>query len=244
MERFLPDQWAPPWLRHEHVGRYAWVGQFSPGCVVLDAACGDGYGAEALIRAGAASVYGFDISQEAIEQACQRHAADNRIRFAVGDVVQLPLPDHHVDLYVSFETIEHVVDDRGLLAEAARVLKPNGRFICSTPNREVVNPGNVLADRPGNPYHIREYSPEEFETLLRSYFGRVDGYGQTFLPGPYCRLLGKLGGVNRKFARRCHQAQKVFGLLWRSARSHYPVSRKDGRTPEVLIAVCAHPQGS
>jgi SAM-dependent methyltransferase len=142
------------------------------------------------------------------------------VRFATADVTRLPVPDGHADLYVSFETIEHVADDRGVVAEAARVLKPSGTFLCSTPNREVVNPGNSIEDAPGNPYHVREYAQHELESLLRARFGQVAWYGQTFLPGGYFRLLIRLGRFHRKLARRFHQAQKVCGLLWRSRSTH------------------------
>jgi hypothetical protein len=60
----------------------------------------------------------------------------------------------------------------------------------------VVNPGNVLQDRPGNPYHIREYSPEEFETLLRSISAGWMPAARLSCRAPLPLL--KLGGVNRK----------------------------------------------
>ena len=221
MERFLPSCWAPSWLRHEHVGRYEWARQFCEG--------------------GAAQVNAFDISQDSIEEARERFSQNDRVHFDVADVTKLPLADHQIDLYISFETIEHVDDDRSVLAEALRVLKPGGKFICSTPNREVVNPGNALRDPPGNPYHIREYAHDELDSLLREFFSDVEWFGQTFLPERYCRLLTALGRINRKIARRVHQVQKVCGSIWRTAQSHYPDNLRLNRVPEVLIAVCTNP---
>ncbi len=82
------------------------------------------------------------------------------------DAARLPARDGAFDLYVSFETLEHVDDDRSLLREAKRVLAPGGVFLCSTPNRDFLSPGLTLEDRPRNPYHVREYSIAEFEALL------------------------------------------------------------------------------
>ncbi len=69
-------------------------------------------------------------------------------------------------LVVSFETIEHLRDDRSFLEEMSRILAVDGTFICSTPNRRLFNPGGSLADPPYNPHHVREYDHEEFKELL------------------------------------------------------------------------------
>jgi ubiquinone/menaquinone biosynthesis C-methylase UbiE len=241
IERFSERRWCPPWLRHEHVNRYLWARRFSRGRVVVDAACGDGYGAAMIAREGAACVYGFDISAEAVREAHDRFACDAGVRFSKADVTNLPLPDNHVDVYLSFETIEHVADDQMLVAEAVRVVKPGGTFVCSTPNRIVVNPGTSLHDPPGNRYHIREYALDEFDAVLRTEFSSIEWYGQTFLPRQYCRVLTALGRMHRGTARRLHQGQKVCGLLWRRAQAHYPVRLRHHWMPEVYIAVGTAP---
>ena len=153
-ERFTFTQWLPPWVRYQHVTRYSWAGRFVDRMRVADAACGAGYGSEMLLREGrAAQVEGFDLSTDAVENARQQYAATEQLRFEVGDVTRLPVTDGVYDVCVSFETIEHVPNDVGVIAEAARILKPTGRFLCSTPNRDLFDPGTTLGDKPINPFH-------------------------------------------------------------------------------------------
>jgi 2-polyprenyl-3-methyl-5-hydroxy-6-metoxy-1,4-benzoquinol methylase len=102
-------------------------------------ACGTGYGAAILSGGGAESVDGFDASEEALREAQARPAVKN-VAFRLGNAMHLPVANASYDLFLSLETIEHIEDDRAFLKEVARVLRPNGVFICSTPNRAMTNP--------------------------------------------------------------------------------------------------------
>ena len=62
------------------------------------------------------------------------------------------------DFVVSFQVIEHIKDDTQFVREVARVLRPGGKFIVSTPNA----PMSLTR----NPWHIREYTAEELQNLL------------------------------------------------------------------------------
>jgi len=244
VERLGANHWVPPWIRHQHLTRYQWVATMARGCVVLDAACGNGYGAQMLSAAGAVAVDGFDLCVDAIREAQAIHRGAN-LRFAVGDVTRLDAPDHHYDLFVSLETIEHLVDDRAYLAEAVRVLRPAGKFICSTPNRAVTNPGIALCDRPFNPFHVREYTLAALDELLRGYFGKLEWYGQSNYRHGYARLLYRLGRIWPRMAVRVHQARKVLTMPWETAERHYPtrMALLNGE-PEVLVAVCTGPRST
>lgn len=237
-ERIHSQAWTPPWLRHEHIGRYQWVSQFAQRRTVLDAACGIGYGSQMLLQKGAARVYAFDLADEALAEARHRLAGSAKAIVHSADVTRLPLSNREVDLYVSFETIEHVADDDAVVAEAARVLRPEGVFVCSTPNRLVVSPGNRLESRPSNQFHLREYDRRELENLLAKRFDSVEWYGQSYLSGLYCRAVAGVAMLGRAIARRLHQSQKVLASLWRTPRFHFPLPLQDGDHPEVLIAVC------
>lgn len=52
---------------------------------------------------------------------------------ASGSITALPFADAHFDLVAAFDVIEHVVDDRRVFAELARVLKPGGVLLCAVP---------------------------------------------------------------------------------------------------------------
>jgi SAM-dependent methyltransferase len=150
----------------------------------------------------------------------------------------LPVPDGEVDVFTSFETIEHLEDDGALVAEAARVLKPDGKFICSTPNRALVHPGASLADRPLNRHHLREYNREEFAALLGDRFPVLEWFGQTPFSEKYGRLLEGVGRRTSTLAGRLHQARKLVRATWRGAAAHHPRALQPGTQPEILIAVC------
>ena len=73
------------------------------------------------------------------------------------------------DYVVCFQVIEHIQDDVEFVREVARVLRPGGKFIVSTPNA----PMSLTR----NPWHIREYSAEEFQNLLSISFSEITAAG-------------------------------------------------------------------
>lgn len=158
-ERMVPEKAdADTFLAHIH--RYRFASKHVKRKDVLDVACGEGYGAAAMVAAGARSVVGIDISDEAVTHAKHKYGIDARL----GDARSIPLPSRSVDLVISFETIEHVAEAEQFIDECGRVCRPLGEFIVSTPYPPVY-------DRHGsNPYHHRELMPSEFLSLLRRHF--------------------------------------------------------------------------
>lgn len=74
-----------------------------------------------------------------------------------------------VDCVISFQVIEHIKHDKEFVREVHRVLRKGGVFIVSTPNR----PMSLTR----NPWHVREYSPEEFSASLGGEFESVEALG-------------------------------------------------------------------
>ena len=153
----------------EHVHRYAFACRFVAGKRVLDIASGEGYGAAALQKAGAAHVIAVDVSESACFHARMKYGIDAR----PGSAEQIPLPDNSVEVVVSFETIEHVPNPNRFLDECVRVLSSGGKLIISTPNKGIYD---VVA--PANPYHCSEMTEEEFSTALRARFRGLKLYTQ------------------------------------------------------------------
>ena len=117
-------------------------------------------------------------------------------------MTSLPCPSRITldDVYVSLETIEHVVDDRALLCEVARVLRAGAGSVRPTSNRVLTNPGTSIDDRPFNPHHVREYSAAEFESLMKEHFKDVQLYYQTSYGRRYSRasrLVGEEAPLSR-----------------------------------------------
>jgi ubiquinone/menaquinone biosynthesis C-methylase UbiE len=130
-ERIVPGMGAEALFR-QHEVRYLFAGSFVKNNRVLDVASGSGLGTDYLLRSGAQSCVGLDIDQAAIEYARARYP---NCEFTQCEATRLCLADDSVDVVVSFETIEHIKDQKAFLSECKRVLKPEGLVICSTPNR-------------------------------------------------------------------------------------------------------------
>ena len=173
-ERVVPGK-TPQTIYDEHIYRYIFAAGLTEDKVVLDVACGTGYGVGYLADKGSSEVVGVDISMEAVDYARERFSKDNKASFICADAVRLPFLDNAFDIVVSFETIEHIRQYRKFLAECRRVLKDGGLLICSTPNRRIFSPN--LA-KPINTFHVKEFWPEEFYRLLRTYFVNIALYGQ------------------------------------------------------------------
>ena len=172
-ERFLPEVRGPIWYEHWH--RYAAVAPLAAGKRVLDAACGEGYGSF-LLAQRAAAVTGIDVASAAIAHARERYARAN-LTFAEASVTALPLPAASVDLVVSFETVEHLLEQEAMLAEFRRVLAPDGVLVISSPNRPVYNEGGGVE----NHFHVRELDRAELAALLTPRFPRQAWYAQRVL---------------------------------------------------------------
>lgn len=204
---------------------------------MLDCASGTAYGARELLAAGARSVAGADLAIDAILTARALYRQPH-LGILVGDSTRLPFPDGAFDVYVSFETIEHVDDDLAFVAEARRVVREGGVFLCSTPNRRLTNPGTTIAEHPFNPFHVREYRHDELARVLGSAFERIEWLGQTFFASAYTRILHALGARARPLAVRAHQVRKLAGAPFDTRTRHWPRPLTPPSEPEVLIAVC------
>lgn len=185
-ERFVPTESGE--IRYEHMHRYACVASLCQGKEVLDIACGEGYGS-ALLSRDAKSVVGVDISAKAVAHARNVYEGMPNLRYEVGSATAVPLPDASVDLVVSFETIEHLHQQREMLAELRRVLRPDGLLIISSPNKQVYSDDRNYV----NEFHVKELYFEEFNTLLREKFAAVEYLGQRLATGSMVLPLRKVG---------------------------------------------------
>lgn len=152
-----------------HAARYRFAASYVRGQQVLDIACGTGYGCRMLIELGAAqSVTGMDLAEDALNYARQTHGVAGTV-FLSGDVTRIPADDRSFDVVVSFETIEHVEHSELAVQEFARVLRPEGCLICSTPNQWPL----AIA-----PFHRRVFDRDSFTALLRPHFSQLQLFNQ------------------------------------------------------------------
>ncbi len=182
-----------------HMARYQLVAPFvRDGDTILDAACGMGYGSWMLAcQTNAGRVIGVDLDQGAIQYATDNFVLpDARLSYRTADVQHLDfIPDNSIDVFVSFETLEHVPSPDRLIAEAKRVLRPGGRFIASVPNMWVDENG-----KDPNPNHLHVYDwqrlHKEVSTnfLTEAAFSQIAGGGMKLSNHP--RSIRKIDPQN------------------------------------------------
>ncbi|HET7075069.1 MAG TPA: methyltransferase domain-containing protein [Mycobacterium sp.] len=158
-ERTIPDLDIENYWFRRHQVVYQRLALLCADRDVLEAGCGEGYGAD-LIAAVARRVVAVDYDASAVAHVRGRYP---RVEVMQANLAELPLPDASVDVVVNFQVIEHLWDQAQFVAECARVLRPGGVLMVSTPNRITFSPGR---DTPINPFHTRELNAGELTELL------------------------------------------------------------------------------
>jgi ubiquinone/menaquinone biosynthesis C-methylase UbiE len=176
-ERFLPGVEGKAEIAYDHLVRYRFAGRFLEGKKVADLGSGSGYGSYSLSKV-AREVKALDLSDEAVAHASSHYVEPN-LSYQIGDVTRLPFEDGSFDAATSFEVIEHLDDPEKLAVEAKRVVKDDGIFIVSTPDKQTYsNDRNAV-----NLYHSREMYAPEFKEMLERHFEHVDIYRQGAISG-------------------------------------------------------------
>ncbi|MDR0613451.1 MAG: class I SAM-dependent methyltransferase [Dysgonamonadaceae bacterium] len=133
---------------------------------ILEAGTGTGYGLEELSKTAGkiVSIDKIDVSK-IIDASRYGNVYLKQMQFPPFKEIA----DSAFDFVISFQVIEHIKNDKYFLEEVIRILKPAGKFIVTTPNR--------LTSLTRNPFHVREYTPQQFDGLLDRYFGKIERYG-------------------------------------------------------------------
>jgi 2-polyprenyl-3-methyl-5-hydroxy-6-metoxy-1,4-benzoquinol methylase len=148
---------------YEHIVRYQFAANnIKKGDVVLDLACGSGYGSKLVkLETEAHSVIGADIAKYIIEFNSRRNIYPG-LDFVQADGTR---KEHfkcaQFDKIISFETIEHVSDIMAdeMFANFYYWLKADGALICSTPNEKTAP--YIINGKITNQYHFKHYTEEE-----------------------------------------------------------------------------------
>lgn len=162
----------PTWQRH--VAAYRAAARLLPAGRVLDLGCGIGHSFELLAPR---ETVGVDLDAAALAgQPRQTVAADMR---------DLPFEDGSFASVLSVQSIEHVPEPDAVLAEAVRVLAPDGTALWVTPNRLTFGRPDEIID----PYHWVEYDAEQLRRLCAEHFATVEIRG-LFGSDRYLELVG------------------------------------------------------
>ncbi len=138
---------------------------FVAGARVLEAGSGEGYGA-GLLAEVAASVTALELDPTAAAHASRTYPEVPLVR---ANLSSLPFGPSSFDAIAHFQTFEHLWDQGGFVAECARVLRPGGILLLTTPN--------TLTFPKGNPFHTRELTMPELVELLEPHFSVTHQWG-------------------------------------------------------------------
>lgn len=159
---------------------------------IIRAMVGDGAGQElAEIGSGGGHVLrmfprarltAIDVSQVFLDTA-RRNLVGFDARFLKGEIDKLGLPAASFDRIICTEVLEHTVDPAAILAEIARLLRPDGVAVITVPNDPLIHRlkqivrhtpvGWAMGNRiqwGGDIYHLHQWKPAEFERLLTAHF--------------------------------------------------------------------------
>ena len=129
---------------------------------ILEIGTGMGYGVEVI--APKATRY-ISIDKELPAQINQLE----NVEYYDMEVPPIGFENCSFDAVVSFQVVEHIEEDMEFVREVARVLRPGGKFVVTTPNA----PMSLTR----NPWHVREYKADELHNLLSCNFSKVEAYG-------------------------------------------------------------------
>jgi SAM-dependent methyltransferase len=239
-------------LHRMHERAYEEAAARAAGREILDVGCNSGYGTLRLAAVARRAV-GVDVNPLAIEGA-RRRPGGRAVEFLAIDGSQLPFPDRSFDMVVSFQVIEHVADPAPYLTEIARVLRPDGTALLTTPNAAIrLDPGMP----PWNRFHVREYRAADLPGILSVVFDSVDIRGMFATPALYHIEFARVDAAHRRhtaamlaarsgpWARLRARLRSRVGRVWAGPRSlpgrrlrvrwagpEAPPSGETGRLPE------------
>jgi O-antigen biosynthesis protein len=164
-ERFVPHVTGE--IELEHIHRYLFSVNACKDKRVLDIASGEGYGSFILAQC-AKKVTGIDVDEESVKNANKSYSSSS-LEFLMGSCQKIPMADSSVEVVVSFETLEHIVEHDDFMKEIKRVLCPGGILIMSTPDTDIYSNGQPTQ----NEYHLKELTLVEINSLMKTYFKNV-----------------------------------------------------------------------
>jgi SAM-dependent methyltransferase len=234
--RLVPTDRILQPMRVEDLARYRFFAERVQGGLVLDLGCGVGEGAQSLVAGR--RVIAVDHDGVALHFARRHYPLP---AFACMDAERLAFADACFDGVISVEVIEHVAQPERYLAEVRRVLKPDGTFVLTTPNRLRSSP------TPGSrwPEHRREYRPDELDRLLRSQFAEVELWGQSiplYERHPARRLARAIAPLIKPILPRPLRVRALptlqYAIRAEIALTDIQISRDHLDEQPTLVAVC------
>ncbi|MHC1756517.1 MAG: methyltransferase domain-containing protein [Methanosarcina sp.] len=178
-----------------------------PEDTVLDLCCGQGRHVLELARRGFSNVEGYDRSQYLIRKARTRAQKENlQVRFREGDARKLPYPSDTFSVVIilgnSFGYFDSTLQDRKVLEEVFRVLKPGGR---------------VFIDAVDGDHMKKNFQPRSWEWLDRKYFvcreRALSSDGERLICREVISRIDRGIIADQFYAERLYNRESLFELL-------------------------------
>ena len=207
--------------------RYFWAAGFAKGRDVIELGCGAGQGLGYLART-AKSVVGADVSAPLIAGA-RRHYGD-RIDLRVFDAQEIPFADNSFDVVMLFEAIYYIPSVDRFLAESARVLRPGGRLLIATANKD-------LFDFTPSSYSVGYYGVRELGPMLKRHGFEPSFFGDTPIESVSARQ--RILRPVKKFATRSGLMPKSKWM--KSILKRFVFGEMQPLPPEILPGMAPEP---
>jgi ubiquinone biosynthesis O-methyltransferase len=183
-----------------------------PDELILDVGCGTARDLIELVKTGCKCI-GIDFSGKMIEESRKELSKNGitAVELETGDATNLMFPDRMFDKVFASEVLEHIPDYNRAISEMARVLKPSGCLVITTPNRRsiygfdrYVIREKLLKRKWPHPYDSWKTFDELASALNSNGFTITSFSGVCYIPGslvPRCipkiikKLLVTVGGT-------------------------------------------------
>jgi SAM-dependent methyltransferase len=167
-----------------------------PGERILEVGCGSGSYTRELAQTGT-ELTATEFAPAQLAQA-ERNVGPSNVVFRLEDAQNLTFPDASFDKVLLSEVIEHVPHPERAIGEAARVLRPGGLLVASTPSR--FSPLNLAygikrrVRRYAFNEHLHEFTPPSFRRLVAPHLDveRLE-FANFVLPYPVDELYLRVG---------------------------------------------------
>lgn len=204
LEKLRAETMERPYrLEADVEARYNLARKYCKNKKVLDIGCGFGLGTN-IVANVSKYVLGIDYSETAIQNA--KKTKLRNVEFKILDATKLSKLKNKFDVILSFEIIEHLTFDKAqvFIGDMYNLLNKDGILLLTTPNGLLTN---FFLGRPHNPYHIKEYKPEELSKMLSQYFSKTDIFGF------HC--------INKAFIKREKAIEQTFGYKIAYVLGHF-----------------------
>ncbi len=198
---------------------------------ILDLCCGQGRHSFELARRGFRNVCGLDRSHYLITRARKRARTEGlNVNFREGDARKLPYATDIFDYVLipgnSFGYFESLEDDRDVLREVFRILKPRGRLLLDIPD------GNYLKEN---------YVPRSWEWIDQNYFvcreRCLSGDGDRLVTREVITHVKNGVMADQFYAERLYTADSLKNILkscnYREITSHGPLVTESQRNQDL-----------